>query len=204
MYLVLGDAGPKYFMDNYPTTALWELRAQKLIALCNECFRKKRNRTLDRHKFFSRLKQPGESLPQFCHTLNGLAALCDFGDKTTTLVLAMFILHMNYKKLKEKLCIEPKEPDQALEFAIAFEKGVKRQKAYGTQVPETAEAVVKSEPIFAIEKTHPRECYRSWEANFIREHVNFCIATNHRCKFCILVGHLESAAKRSFPSGTKK
>ena len=49
----------------------------------------------------------------------------------------MFILHVANKKVQEKLCTEPKEPDQALVFAIAFEEGVKRQKAYGTQAPET-------------------------------------------------------------------
>ena len=38
----------------------------------------------------------------------------------------MFILHMNNKKAQEKLCTEPKEREQALEIAIAFEQGVKR------------------------------------------------------------------------------
>ena len=46
----------------------------------------------------------------------------------------MFILHMTNKKVQEKLCTEPKEPEQALEFAIAFEEGIKRQKSYGTQL----------------------------------------------------------------------
>ena len=44
MYLALGDAERKQFTDKYPTTALRELKAQQLIALCNNCFRKKRNR----------------------------------------------------------------------------------------------------------------------------------------------------------------
>ena len=104
MYLSLGEAARKQFMDKYPHTALWELKAQELITLCNECFRKKRNRTLDRHRFFSRLQQPGESLFQFWHALNGPAALCDFDEISTTLVLDMFILHMNNKKVQEKLC----------------------------------------------------------------------------------------------------
>ena len=102
--LSLGEAARKQFMDKYPDTALWELKAQELITLCNECFRKKRNRTLDRNRFFSRLQQPGESLFQFWHALNGLAALCDFGETSTTLVLDMFIPHKCNKKVREKLC----------------------------------------------------------------------------------------------------
>ena len=101
-----------------------------MITLSVECFQKKRNRTLDRHRFFSRLQQPGEPLFQFWHALNGLAPMCDFGE-IITLVLDMFLFRMNNKKVQEKLCTEPKEPDQALEIAIAFEDGVKRQKAYG-------------------------------------------------------------------------
>ena len=41
-----------------------------------------------------------------------------------------------YQKAAKKLCTESKEPDQALEFAIAFEEGVKRQRAYGAQASE--------------------------------------------------------------------
>ena len=41
MFLALGDAARKQFMDKYPTTALWELKAQQLIALCNHCSSKK-------------------------------------------------------------------------------------------------------------------------------------------------------------------
>ena len=44
------------------------------------------------------MQQPGETLQQFWHTLSGLAALCDFGEITKTLVLDMFILHMKNKK----------------------------------------------------------------------------------------------------------
>ena len=105
---------------------------------------------------------------------------------------------MNNKKVQEKLCTEPKEPDQALEFAIAFEERVKRQKAYGSQAPENAKPLVKSEPVYAIEKTKPRECYRCGEANFTMEHVNFCMATNHRCKYCKLIGHLEKCCNKKF------
>ena len=68
----------------------------------------------------------------------------------------MFILHMSNKKVQEKLCTEPTEPDQTLEFANAFEEGVKRQKANGSQALENAKQLVKSEPVYSIEKTNPR------------------------------------------------
>ena len=147
----MGGAARKQFRDKFPHTTLWDLKAGEMLNLCTECFPKKRNRTLDRHRFFSRYQQPGESLYQYWHALNGLAAQCDLGEVTTTLVPDMFILHMNNKKVKENLCTEPKEQEQALEFAIAFEEGVKRQKAYESHSSETPKTSIKSEPVFAAE-----------------------------------------------------
>ena len=116
----------------------------------------------------------------------------------------MFIFHMNKKKVQEKLCTEPKEPDQALEVAIAFEEGVKRQKAYGAEAPDSVKTVVKGEPVHAVERTNTREQYRCGVANFTMEHVNFCMATSHRCNFCKIVGHEENCCKKKFPQRQKE
>ena len=204
LYLSFGEPPRKQFMDKYPHTALWDLKAQELINFCIECFRKKRNRTLDRHRFFSRHQQQEESLFQIWHALNGLAALCDFGKITPTLVKDMFILHMNNKKVQEKLCTELKEPDQALEFALALEEGIQRLKAYGAQEPESTKTAIKNGPVDAMEKTNPRECYRCGAANFPMDHVNFCMATNYRCKLCQLIEHLEKCCNKKFPQRQKE
>ena len=95
------------------------------------------------------MQQTGETRSQFWHALNGLAVPCDVGEITTTLVLDMFILHMTNKKVQEKLCTKPREPEQALEFAIAFEKGIKKQKSYETQTTDSSKPSVKCEPVFA-------------------------------------------------------
>ena len=49
MYMAVGGAARIQFMEKYPDTALWKLEAKQLRTLCNECFRKKRNRTLDHY-----------------------------------------------------------------------------------------------------------------------------------------------------------
>ena len=204
MYLSLGEAARKLFKDKYPHTTLWNLKVRELMQLAADCFQVKRNRTLDQHKFFSRAQQPEETLQQFWHTLNGLAALCDFGEITNTLVLDMFILHMYNKKVQEKLCTEPREPEQALEFAIAFEEGVKRQKSYTLQTTETPKNM-KSEPVYAVEKSqNSRECFRCGESNFTPDHIKNCTAVNYRCKFCKIAGHLEKCGNKKFPHRQKE
>ena len=74
LYISLGGAARKQFRDKFPHTILWDLKAGETLNLCTECSHKKRNRTLDQHRFFSRYQQPGESLYQYWHALNGLAA----------------------------------------------------------------------------------------------------------------------------------
>ena len=64
----------------------------------------------------------------------------------------MFILHMTNKKVQKNLCTEPKEPVQALEIAIDFDEGIKRQKSYGTQITDSSKTSVKSESLFAVKK----------------------------------------------------
>ena len=90
--------------------------------------------------------------------MNGRAAICDFGEITSKSVLDMFISHISNKKAR-KFCNEPKEPDQELDFAIAFDEGVKRQKTYGLRAPETVKSSMKSEPVYAVEKTKARLCF---------------------------------------------
>ena len=108
-------------------------------------------------------------------------------------------------KKVQKLCTEPKEPDQALEFAIAFEEGIRRQKASGVQVSaDRAKVSVKRETVFAVEKSNSRECFRCGEGNFTMEHVNFCMATNHRCKFWKFIGHVEKCCNKKFTGRQKE
>ena len=69
---------------------------------------------------------------------------------------------MTIKQVQEKLCTEPKETP-ALQFAIAFEDGLKRQKLYGyiNQEPK-----VKEEPICAFSSNNTRECWRCGALNY--------------------------------------
>ena len=86
MYLSLGEAARKQFRDLFPHATLWVLKADKLIQKCTECFLKQRNRTLNRHRFSARMQQSVETLYQFWHVLNALAAPCNFREITKTFV----------------------------------------------------------------------------------------------------------------------
>ena len=77
---------------------------------------------------------------------------------------------MNNKKVQEKLCVEPyKNPQDALQYAISYEEGIKRQKSMG--VAENSTVEVKSEPVFAVDRANKRECFRCGAGNFTVDHI---------------------------------
>ena len=195
-YIAIGKTGRKMLMDKFPQINIFLIELQDIIQHCLECFQIRRNRTLDRHTFLSRKQKPSETLHQFWNVLNGLAAKCDFGNQTEGLVYDIFVLNMANKQVQEKLCTEPKDnPADALQFAIAFEDGLKRQRTYGyiNQEPK-----VKMEPVCSISgsRQNERECWRCGAPNFTMDHLNRCKAPNSMCNYCGKKGHLEKVCNQ--------
>ena len=58
-----------------------------------------------------------------------MAAICELGAQTKTLVNDVFILNMKNTAVQERLLTEPRDiPEDALKFAIAFEQGVQQKR----------------------------------------------------------------------------
>ena len=205
LYISIGRNARKMLMDKFPRINILLIELRELMQNCAECFQIRRNRTLDRHTFLSRKQKTAATLNQFWNALNGLAARCNFGDQTESLVHDIFVLNMANKQVKEKLCTEPKEtPAEALQFAIAFEDGPKRQKSYGyiNQEPN-----VKEEPICAISSNNTRECWRCGAGNFTLDHLKRCKAPEAMCNYCGRKGYLERVCnqkkKDTYPKNGK-
>ena len=108
LYLALGSAGRKSIAYKFPTTNIATVTLADLLKNCKDCFEKPKNETLERVKFLSRKQKEKESLRQFWNELNGLAAKCNFGNITESLVKDVFIVNLINKDVQHKLCTEPK------------------------------------------------------------------------------------------------
>ena len=111
---------------------------------------------------------------------------------------------MSNKQVQEKRCTEAKDnPVDALQFAIAFEDGLKRQRTYGyiNQEPK-----IKEEPVCSVsgEKQNKRECWRCGAANFTLDHLNRCEAPNSICNYCGKKGHLEKVCNQKKSDNNQK
>ena len=77
-----------------------------------------------------------------------MAAKCNFGEQTDSLILDTFIQNMNNKTVQQNLCTEPKnDPHEAFRFAIAYEEGINQHRAFegGSAIKE-----VKNESVCAV------------------------------------------------------
>ena len=192
LYISLGKNRREMFMDKFPPIEILPMQLPQFLQHCNECFQMRSNRTMDRHNFLSRKQKRNESLHQFWNALNGLAARCNFGNQTEGLVHDIFVLNMSNKLVQEKICTEPKE---ALQFTIAFEDGLNRQKTYGYIGQEPK---IKEEPIYAVSGSsfNTRECWRCGAGNCTMEHLKFCKGPNAMCSYCGRKGHLEKVCNQ--------
>ena len=97
LFLSLGSAARKRLTDRFPHMRGATVSLREIKENCEQAFQKPRIRTLERYKFFLRKQSPKEPLRQFWHTLTGLAAKCDSGDQTDSLIMDTFIKNMNNK-----------------------------------------------------------------------------------------------------------
>ena len=74
LHLSLGSAARKTFTNKFPTAKFAEMSLQDLMTNCKDTFDTKLNRNLDSFRFSSRKQSEAETLEQFWHSLNGLAA----------------------------------------------------------------------------------------------------------------------------------
>ena len=153
---------------------------------------------MDRHKFPNRKRKEDETLEQFWHALNGLAANCDFGTQTTGLVYDIFLSIMKNTVVQERLFTEPKDtPEEALKFAVAFEQGTQQKKTIWLK-PTT----MKEVPVVAVEK--PNECYKCGVKPFVAGHQKICRSKNIQCRNCGKMGHYGRMCRIKQPETKQK
>ena len=74
----------------------------------------------------------------------------------------------------------------------------------GIGVAESSKTAIKTEPVCAVEMVKKRECFRCGVGNFATDHIKKCPATNHKCEFCDITGHLEKCCNQKYPERRKQ
>ena len=192
LYLALSSAGRKTITDKFPNANIATITLPDLLKNCEDCFEKPKNETLDRFKFLSRKQKEEESLRNFWIELNGLAAKCNFGGITDSLVKNVFIVNMTNQDVQQKLCTEPKTTaEETIQFAIAYEEGIYRQQSFGKL--DKPNIKTEATEVNNINQNNKRwgpakKCFRC-EGVFNQQHLKECKAVGITCMKCGKNGH---------------
>ena len=88
------------------------------------------------------------------------------------------------------MCTEPKEqPQEALRFAIAFEKGISQQKSF------EGNTNIENEPVYAIDNKNKNPVTRCG-LEIVTNHLAASMAKNEKCRNCGIIGIFQRMCKR--------
>ena len=87
---------------------------------------------------------------------------------------------------------------KALQYAIYYEEGVKRQKSKGIGVAETSKVEI-TKLVCAIERVNKQERFCCGVGNVTTDHIKKGPATNHKCEFFDIIGHLDNCCNQKLP-----
>ena len=108
------------------------IRYARVIDALETEFKNERNETYETFQLLARKQQIGESLEQFHSVLSELAARCNFGALETRILRDVFIVNMNNREEQNELCRSTKTPEEMYRVALAYERGYKYAKTYGS------------------------------------------------------------------------
>ena len=169
-------------------------------------FTNPRNTTYDRFQIINARQEPHESLETFYSRLRELGAKAAFGALEQDLVKDFFTGKMNNTAIQMELLSEMRTPAQALNYALARERGQQNQKEilrgnnsnWNTTVAHLSAR--KTRP--AILPTPQSKQYpQFWRCggSFTPNHINNCPAKVSQCNICKKKGHFAKMCRSQLP-----
>lgn len=182
-------------------------------------FKACKNVTLERHKFYKRAQQPGESASTYVGALRILAASCNYNTFEEEMFRDQLVEKTNSKKVQETLL---SKPDLTLQKAFEIATRIESTTSYLEQI-SISQPTVTVTSVAAVKSKNKRfqehsqqmrsgggfpnsntssntrrrwECYRCGSNSHLGN-AKFCPALNKTCSKCFKRGHFASVCKSS-------
>ena len=146
---------------------------------------------VQRYKFNSRFRQPGESVAAYVAELRAIAKTCDYGDTLEEMLRDRLVCGIGNDKIQEQLLSEPDLTLQrALELAQGIETAARNVKELQTPQRSLDIQVHQVSPC-GVGGT-PSRCYRCGRTNHAPAQCPFIKA---RCHNCGKIGHIKKVCR---------
>ena len=131
LYLI-GSKGREIYETMKFETPDKDRTIEELLKLFDEYCDPKRNETVERHKFFMRNQEAGESFDKYLTELKILEKTCEFGTLSDSLIRDRIVCGINSSSLRERLLREPNLTlKSCVDLCRASELSKERNKSLG-------------------------------------------------------------------------
>ena len=151
---------------------------------------------VQRYRFHSRVREPGESTTQFVAELRSLAQHCKFGDAFLDLLRDRIVCGINDEHVQRRLLAEKELSfDKALELAISLETAKKN-----VTILQPGSRQRNALAVLKVTKTDT-SCYRCGGRGHGQEGCKF---RQTRCYLCGKIGHIKKVCRSGQKPDKKK
>lgn len=171
----------------------------ELVEVVKRHYNPKRNVTLERYNFNSRLRHKGESVSAYVAELRRLTEHCQFGRTLEDMLRDRLVCGIQDKRIQRRLLMEPNLTyKRALDLAQAMESAEKGTQDLPSQEEEPADvhgmwSAGKKNSRLGKEKPPEEGCYRCGG----KHHPSKCYHKESECLYCKKKGHLARVCRKA-------
>ena len=169
---------------------------EQLVEILTKYFSPPPSEIVQRFKFHSRFRRPGESVATFVSELRLLSEFCNFGDSLDSMLRDRLVCGIQDENIQKRLLAEKRLTfAKAMELAQGMEAATKNVRELHS--PQQAEVAVSSEvhQVGPPQQQSPRRdalCYRCGKKGHTAAKCRF---KNAECHLCGKVGHLKAVCQ---------
>ena len=171
-----------------------------LVKVLTDHFSPKQSEIVQRSKFYSRSRKPGENVSSYVAELRALADHCSFGDSADTMIRDRLVCGNNEDSIQKHLLTEGDK--------LTLDKAITIAQSYETAQKDATELLPHEtvpQPVHRVQpagaQAHNKKCYRCARPGHLPSACHF---KKERCHKCNKVGHIKRACtsvnSRSIPT----
>ena len=197
---VIGPPAYKRLRDLVSPEKPGDKTYEQLVKVMTEHFSPVPSEIVQRYKFHSRFRQPGESVATFVAELRSLAEFCNFQQTLDDMLRDRVVCGINEAAIQRRLLAKPRLTLQkAMELALGMESAAQNSKELQQSAPKRElEGSLPKVHQVATDKKPERACFRCGKPG---HQAAKCKFKGAKCHHCGKTGHLQAVC-RSKSKGT--
>ena len=192
---MMGPAAYKLLCNLVTPRKPGEVEYAELVEILSAHHNPTPSEIVQRFKFNSRVRQPGESVANFIAELKALAKFCNFNDSLDDMLRDRLVCGIADLQIQKRLLAESQlSLKRATELALGMEAAVKNSQTLqpNASTPRDENVHKVQTPSRNRAQKSAQACYRCGKTGHM---ASACRHKTTKCHFCGKIGHLQSVCR---------